>query len=304
MPQQDRDETILIQFEEALTQSALAASTIVNYLADLRAFIRWGKTESNKGFSLLRVTQEHIRLYRDYLVHRLGRAASTVNRRLMALRKFFAYAVELGLVLTDPTSGVALVQEDGQALSRPLTGDDVERLLAAAQVGSRAGLIRRDAAVLHLLIHTGLRVSEIVSLQKDDLIFDHPGVRVRVSGPQGSEARYLPISGAVCRALYDYLTVRPQTSLAPQLFLSQEGRAISNRTVQRIISDCAREAGLEGVSAQSLRRTYALRLFGETRDLELVSRRLGHQSITITEQYLAVHEHPLSSNGNNNRKGG
>jgi site-specific recombinase XerD len=60
--------------------------------------------------------------------------------------------------------------------------------------------------------------------------------------------------------------------------------------VQRIISDCAKTAGLEGVSAQSLRRTFAVQLWEKTKDLKLVSQRLGHQNCTITEQYLAVHD--------------
>ena len=291
MPQNYQDEVILAKFEQALVQSALASSTVVNYLADLRAFLRWGKSEASGNFSLLKVTQGHIRLYRDYLVRQLNRTASTVNRHLMALRKFFTFARETGIVLEDPTRGVALVQDDGQVNSRPLSAGEAEQLLTAAQNGSRAGLVRRDIAILELLLATGLRVGEIVELHKDDVIFDHPGVHLRVSqGQERGQWRQLPLPARVCKALQDYLQVRPQTSI-PFLFLSQEGRAISNRTVQRIIGDCARAAGLEGVSAQSLRRTFALHLFEQTRDLELVSRRLGHQSITITEQYLATHDY-------------
>lgn len=289
----DQDEIILERFEEALNQSGLASSTIVNYLADLRTFLRWGKGETGREFCLAEVTQEHIRLYRTYLAHKLSRASSTVNRHLMSLRKFFAFAQEIGVIDQDPTSGVAMVQDDGQALSRPLSAEEVDQLLAAAShIGSRAGLVRRDVAILQLLVDTGLRVSEVVNLKKEDLLFDNPGVRLKVdNGHAHACARHLPLSGRVCRALREYLLMRPKTSTSPHFFLSQEGRSISNRTVQRIISDCARSAGLEGVSAQSLRRTFALQLFLETHDLELVSRRLGHQSKTITEQYLSVHKH-------------
>ena len=291
MPQ-EQDEIILIRFEEALIQSALSPSTIVNYLADLRVFLRWGKNEVDDQFLLTSATQRHIRLYRDHLVQKLHRAASTVNRHLMALRKFFAFAQDIGVVSVDPTLGIALVQDDGQALSRPLQQDEQERLLAAAQQGSRAGLVLRDLAILQLLLQTGLRVSEIVDLQKDDLIFDHPGVHLKVCRGQPGEmkTRHLPLSNKVCKALYDYLLVRPQISTTNHFFLSQEGRPISSRTVQRIISDCAKTAGLAGVSAQSLRRTFALQLLAETQDLELVCERLGHQNKTITEQYLSLHE--------------
>jgi len=286
-----QDDEILRRFEESLSQGAFSSSTIVNYLADLRAFLRWGKWAIALEFSLTQVTTEHIRLYRDYLVRELNRATSTANRHLMALRKFFAYAKELGDISTNPTIGVTLVQDNGQAGSRPLTDEEIERLLEAAQQGSRAGLVRRDVAILQLLLYTGLRVSEIANLQKDDLIFDNPGMHLQVGNSYDEDKkRHLPLPEDVYKALLDYLKVRPQFSTVEHFFLSQEGRSISNRTVQRIISDCAKAAGLKGISAQSIRRTFALQLLSETQNLALVSERLGHQNCSITEQYLSVHQ--------------
>jgi site-specific recombinase XerD len=287
----DQDEVILIKFEEALTQAALSSSTIVNYLADLRAFLRWGKQKIAREFSLLQVSQKHIRLYRSHLDQELKRAASTINRHLMALRKFYTFAQEIGFLAIDPTSGVSLISDQGQSSARSLSKEEIEKLLIAAQNGSRAGLVRRDLAILHLLLYTGLRVSEIVDLKKEDIIFDDPGVILQV-GPNQHEtqARYLPLSSEVCKVLHHYLLVRPQTAATEHFFLSQEGRPLSKRTVQRIVSDCAKAAGLEGVSAQSMRRTFALQLFSNTDDLALVSKRLGHQTVSITEQYLSIHE--------------
>ena len=121
-----------------------------------------------------------------------------------------------------------------------------------------------------------------------DLIFDFPGIHLRVQPKSANEStRDLPMSGDLCRVLDDYLKVRPG-SRADNLFLSQEGRSLSPRTVQRIISDCSQLAGISGVSAQSIRRTFAVRLLQQTEDLALVSKRLGHQNIAITEQYLSV----------------
>ncbi|MEW5957998.1 MAG: tyrosine-type recombinase/integrase [Chloroflexota bacterium] len=288
MPQ-DQNEILLTRFEETLTLSALSSSTIVNYLADVRAFLRWGQTETGDQFSVSRVTQEHIRLYRYYLAQEMQRAASTVNRHLMALKKFFAFVLQRGDIPLDPTSGVSLVQDNGQAASRCLAAAEINLLLQAAQNGSRAGLIRRDLAILNLMLYSGLRVSEIVDLKKDDMVFDHPGVRLKVcSGPAEAAVRYLPLPAEVCKVLHDYLAVRPQRSNTDHFFLSQDGRSISGRTVQRIVSTCARVAGLEGVSAQSLRRTFAVQLFTETQDLDLVSERLGHQNKAITEQFLSI----------------
>ena len=292
---QQQDEAILTRFEESLNLSAMAPSTVVNYLADLRAFLRWGKTELGDNFSLLQLTQFHIRRYRNHLVEELERTASTVNRHLMALRKFCAFARQTGEMSFDPTEGVSLVQDDRQVPSRALTSHEIDRLIQAAQHGARASLVRRDLAILHLLLHTGIRIGELVDLQKDDVIFDHPGVRLRVCGlsqPE-TEARYLPLNNHVSKTLNEYLQVRPQLAASDHLFLGQDGRPISSRTVQRIVSSCARAAGLTGVSAQSLRRTFAVQLLAETDDLELVSARLGHQNRMITEQYLAVHQNSV-----------
>ncbi len=285
------DDIILTNFEESLTQAALSSSTIVNYLADLRTFLRWGQCEIDSDFTLLIVNQEHIRLYRHHLTGNLNRAASTVNRHLMALKKFFTFALRMGMISINPMTGVALVQDDDSAMLQPLAPADINRLLEAARNGPRAGLVRRDVAILELLVYAGLRVSEVTNLGKDDLIFDHPGVRLKVCYQQDdSKTRYLPLSTAICRTLTDYLAIRPQTDKTDCLFLSQRGQSISERTVQRIVRDCARAAGLEGVSAQTLRRTFALQLFRETNDLDLVSERLGHQSKAITAQYLLVNE--------------
>lgn len=281
-----QDDEILAKFEESLSQRALASSTIVNYLADLRAFRRWARQQVSPGFSLVNINQEHVRQYRTHLAKELERAPSTTNRHIMALRKFFMFATELNIVSADPTAGVALLAEAQQPAADVLAENDVEKLLLAAQNGSRAGLVRRDVAILQLLLRTGLRVSEVVELQKTDLVFDNPGVHLQVSSGQ-NHSRRLPVPGELCKVLVDYLNFRPQTS-SPHFFLNQDGGPISKRTVQRIVSDCAKTAGVDGVSPQMLRRTFARQLYEKTQDLALVSKRLGHQNTAITEQYLSL----------------
>lgn len=288
------DDDILVKFEEHLSRRALSSSTIVNYLADLRTFRRWAQQEISSEFSLLQVNQEHIRRYRHHLAHTLKRAASTTNRHLMSLRKFFTFATGLGIIAADPTAGVALVQDNELPASKTLTRAETEKLLQTAANGTRAGLVRRDLAILQLLLQTGLRISEIVDLQKDDLVFDNPGVCLQVA-PGTAQFRKIPISRELRKVLSDYLQVRPQSGTS-NLFLSQDGRAISKRTVQRIISHCAKSAALHGVSAQSIRRTFAVNLYTESQDMALVSRRLGHQNTSITEQYLAPHTIPAAKN--------
>ena len=197
--------------------------------------------------------------------------------------------MEFGEVTVDPTAGIALVRTNGRTGSRTLSGDEIDQLLTAATTGSRAGLVRRDQAILQLLLFAGLRVSEVVNLSKDDLAFDYPGIHLRVCGPtRKSKARRIPLPDTVCRVLNSYLQIRPTAANTDFFFLNQEGQPISKRTVQRVIADCAKTAGLSGISAQSIRRTFAKQLLDDTQNLTLVSERLGHQNRNITEQYLSV----------------
>ena len=137
----------------------------------------------------------------------------------------------------------------------------------------------------------GQSPGRFVKLTMDDLTCDYAGVYLEVSRNHNRDnRRRVPLQDKVCRALNNYLQVRPQTPNTNCFFLNQEGQPISKRTVQRIIADCAKAAGLVGVSAQSMRRTFARQLLLETQNLSLVSEQLGHQNRNITEHYLANHK--------------
>jgi site-specific recombinase XerC len=181
---------------------------------------------------------------------------------------------------------VRLVQSEGSIPAAPLTHSEIEALLKVSG-SEQPSLARRDQAVLMLLLRAGLRVHELVALQLDDVEFDHPGTHLLVRSGRGGEPRRIPLDGEERHALYEYLSVRPGVEGETHLFLSREGRPLSARSVQRIVSSRARAAGLGSVSPQVLRRTYASHLLDRTGDLALVSERLGHQSLTTTTRYMA-----------------
>jgi integrase len=137
-----------------------------------------------------------------------------------------------------------------------------------------------------LFLYAGLRVNELVGLCLDDVQFDHPGTRLKIKDGRNGEARKIPLEGEVKHVLHEYLSVRPKVEGESHLFLTREGRPLSPRSVQRIVSARARAAGLKGVSAQALRRTFASRLLATTGDLSLVSRWLGHRNVTTTTRYI------------------
>ena len=287
------NEELLVRFEEHLVLTQLSPVTVVNYLADLRALLRWGEEHVGPEFSLVALTPEDIRAYRAYVFEEKGCAAATVNRQLQTLRKFCAFTTRVGLTVANPAEGIALVQDgESEATPTPLTEEQVTALIKAS-AGGQPSLARRDTVILMLLLHAGLRVNELVELRLDDVQFDYPGVHLVVGLPsrrgkdgRPGETRNVPLEGEARQALYDYLSVRPQIEDEEHLFLSREGRPLSARSVQRIVSVLGRSAGLEGVSPQALRRTYANHLLATTGDLALVAERLGQQDLAAAAQYV------------------
>ncbi len=282
----ERNDIILNQFEEYLTQIALSPVTITNYLADLRNFIRWGKRIYGDGFLLTDVVPEQIRAYRSYLLEEKKRAASTVNRHLQALRKCCAYLVQTNLSSANAAEEISLVSGDKKISPSALSAKEGEAFLEAAHQ-TLSSIAKRDAAIVNLLLGAGLRLAEVSGLQLDDIIFDYPGVHLAVRDSRGQGTRNVPLSQEIYRLLKEWLLIRPKTS-SPYVFLSREANPVSSRTVQHIVSRCAKAAGLNGVTAQLLRRTYALRLLDETGDLDLVQQRLGHRDSGVTARYLNI----------------
>ena len=289
----DENEALLARFEEHLVLTHLSPATVVNYLADLRALLRWGEEQAGSDFSLVALTADDIRAYRAYVFEEKGCAAATVNRQLQTLRKFCAFTMRVGLRAANPAEGIALVQDgDSEATPTPLTEEQVAALVKASASG-QPSLARRDTVILMLLLHTGLRVNELVELRLDDVQFDYPGIHLVVGLPsrrgkdsRPGETRSVPLEGEARQALYDYLSVRPQIEDEDHLFLSREGRPLSVRSVQRIVSILGRSAGLEGVSPQALRRTFANHLLAATGNLALVAERLGQQDLAAAAQYV------------------
>jgi len=282
----ERNEAILNQFGQYLTHIALSPKTVTNYLADLRAFVRWVEHRQPQGFLLPAVTPDQIRAYRSHLLDE-HRAPSTINRHLQAIRKCCAYISQANLASRNAAEEISLVKTPRRMDTSHLTRIDLAALLAAANNG-RVSITARDRAILHLLMHAGLRVTEVLELRTDDIVFDYPGIHLTIQDSRGGAPRNIPLPDAVCTALNGWMVIRPSQGKYQQVFLSQEGKPISARTVQRIVSRCAKSSGQSGVTAQVLRRVYALRLLNESSDLALVSRRLGHKSQKITSTYLGL----------------
>jgi len=289
-------EELLSRFEEHLARLALASTTIVNYLADLKTFARWHADAKGAAYSLLELTPDDIREYRCHMQTNEEWAPATINRRLQAVRKFYGFAMETGLTESNPASEVQLIPRPGPNLPRALTPEEVTSLLQAVQ-GGRPSLVKRDYAIIQLLLQTGIKLGELTRLRLSDVQLQGDGEGSLLVGEgDGNKGRQVPLNSLACAALRDYLRVRPPSASTENLFLSQEGSCISKRTVQRLIRVYTKAAGLEDVSARVLRHTFAVSTLEDTEDLSLVARLLGHRCLETTAKYLAARDQWLISN--------
>jgi integrase/recombinase XerC len=216
-------------------------------------------------------------------LHVSGHAASSAARALAAWRGFSRYAVRRGLIPRDPARALATPRL-GRRLPRTLPAKDLGRALDRIDGANDAG--RRDRALLELAYSAGLRLSELVGLDRGDV--DHKGGLLRVRG-KGRRERIVPVGAAALAALDRYLVARPEGRGDEPVFLNPQGRRLSGRTVQRVVrrrlGDMA--SGL-GVSPHALRHSFASHLLDRGADLRAIQELLGHRSLTSTQIYTHV----------------
>jgi site-specific recombinase XerD len=276
---------LLHKFEALLSSSALAPATVANYLADLRAFLRWSEEARGATCSPLSLETEDIEEFCAYLENAQGQAASTVNRRIQALRKFYGLAVAEGWTDDNPAESVSLLRESASERSRSLTPEDIARLLAAVR-NSPSRRAARDWAVIQLLLRAGLKLGELTALRLSDVDLDANQPYLNIRDKDGSPGRQVPLDAEVRQALSDYLDRRRAVVGVEHVCVNRDGKPLSTRSIQRLLRRYGRAAGLEGLTTQALRYVYASRVYSRSGDLKTVARRLGHRHLATTIRYL------------------
>ncbi len=274
---------IFARFENYLDQHALSPATIRNYLADLRAFARWHAARRTHPHTF---TSADFRAYREHLCNETAHSPATVNRRLQSLRLFGRFLHEMGHTEENPTRELKLVRNGNgdHPAPRTLSRVEITRLTEATRAG-RPSLTERDHAIMELMLQAGLRVAEVAELCLSDIVASSRGTRIHVRGNARRGERIVPLNREAARAVRHYLPTRPAIPRIDHLFLSQRGQPLSMRSIQRLIDQHARAAGLQGVCAQSLRNTCTKNMLAQTRDAAQVARWLGQRNIQGLERY-------------------
>ena len=213
--------------------------------------------------------------------------ASSVVRALSAVRAFHRWLLAEGAARRDPTAAVVRPKLP-RALPKPLTAEQTAALLEAPDPAEPAGL--RDRAILEMLYGAGLRVSELVALDVDDVDLDDDGVRVF---GKGSKERDLPLGAFAVDTVRAYLTrSRPALATARSrsaLFLNLRGGRLTRQGVTDAVHKAARRAGIRRrISPHVLRHSFATHLLEGGADVRVVQELLGHASVATTQVYTLV----------------
>lgn len=276
---------------KATLGSITAASTRV-YERDVVAFITWCE-----GVNVLGPDQVTRLVIRKYLADLFARdyAKRTVNRKLSALRRYFRWAERTRRCEVDPTIGTHGPKSEGR-LPRVLPASELEPLLSGTRPGLEdddAERLCRDTAIVELLYGSGLRVSELCALDRENLQLDR--ARLTVWG-KGSKQRLVPLTAPTVEAIRLWLTTGRNAFATPEspaeaVFLNLRGRRIGPRDVHRILDRRA----VSPTHPHALRHTFATHLLDGGADLRSVQELLGHAGLATTQIYTHVSKERLRS---------
>ena len=250
--------------------------TLRSYRTDLDQF----RVFIGSGTPLTQVDGRTVRAYLAHL-HSRGLDASSVARKLAALRSWFRFLVRRGMLTRNVAREIR-----GPRLGRKLVGflpiDEALMLVDGKAVGGAAR--ERDVAILELLYATGLRVSELAGLDVDDV--DRAGLTVRVLG-KGRKERIVPFGGRAAQALDAYLG--GSATRRGALFTNRRGGRLSARAIHTIVRRSAAASGIaRRVSPHTLRHTFATHLLDAGADLRVIQELLGHSRLSTTQRYTHV----------------
>ncbi len=270
-----------------------ARNTIEAYRNDLTQFLNFALNERPNLSNWGRVDKPLLLVFVQSLKER-AYTPSSVSRKIAVLKSFYHFLVARKLVDVDPTATLGSPKVE-KRLPQVLPADEIERLLAApTKFSTPKGF--RDRAMLALLSASGMRVSELTSLDVDDVNLE--GKTIHCAG-RGAKRRVIPIQGSAVDALAHYLQ-RGRPALVHDderaLFVNPHGERLTRQGLWLIIKEYVKEAGITTpVTPHTLRHSFAVHSLNQGADLASVQRLLGHANIATTQQMYLRLAHAASA---------
>ena len=256
------------------------ANTVNSYVRDLNQFRTW--LMSTGTTDLRRVRKENVDAYMQYMSSK-GKSPATITRSAASIRSFYQYMLQRGAVRQNPAKAVAAVKVE-RKYPEILTGREVELFLEQPKCVDDKGF--RDHAMLEMLYATGIRVSELISLNVEDVNLAAGFIRCVGRGKE----RIIPMYAAAVKALRDYLEfIRPRIIADKEehaLFVNMNGERMSRQGFWKIIKYYQEKAHIDkDITPHTLRHSFAAHLLENGADLRSIQQMLGHSDISSTQVY-------------------
>lgn len=290
-------EVNLNDFENYLNARDRSPRTTQGYMRDLRLFSVWFEQTNGEPLTPQALTRIDAREYRQHLSMVVGAKPATINRRLAALRAYSEWAKAGHLVDYSLVNGVKNVEEQKHAPKWLDKKDqdqllrEVDKNLNAAKTGPAQRQAVRDKAIVLLLIHSGLRVSELVGLDNSDVVITDRKGSVWVRKGKGSKQRSVPLNKPTRESLEAWDAQRPSTDERAYV-VNKNGGRLTARSVQEMLSELGRRAKVD-VTPHVLRHTFAKNLINAGVSLEKVATLMGHSKLETTTIYTTPSQNDL-----------
>ena len=264
-------------YENYLTKVKQASTnTISSYMRDIRQFADWIGTEVSDA------TQQNISAYLQYL-EQDGRSAATISRTLASLKNFYAYLVSSGFCEKTPVIDIHIDRGE-KKLPQILTGREIELLLSQPICVDAKGF--RDKAMLEVMYATGIRVTELIDLDLDDVNLEMGVIKCTAS----KKTRMIPLYPAALRALTIYIRDIRESMLAAAnetaLFVNVNGSRMIRQGFWKILKHYQAAAHIEKeITPHTLRHSFAVHLLENGADLNSLQELMGHCDISSTQMY-------------------
>jgi len=263
-----------------------SANTIGSYMRDIRQFAQWLDGD------ILDATQLNIRQYLQY-IERDGRSAATVSRALASLKNFYAYLVSSGFCEKTPVTNIHIKRGE-KKLPQILTGREIDLLLAQPVCVDAKGY--RDKAMLEVMYATGIRVSELIELNLEDVNLEQGVIKCTAS----KKVRVIPLYPAALRALTIYIRDIRESMLASAdetaLFVNVNGSRMSRQGFWKILKHYQETAHIEKeITPHTLRHSFAVHLLENGADIGSLQELMGHCDISSTQMYTQMINQKLKS---------
>lgn len=262
----------MLRFERLYSANTLAA-----YQRDLQRFFEF--LDQQKIQRLAEVEPHHCMTY-SAKRFRKGIKSNSIQRELSAIRSLYHFLVKQGLQKNNPAAAVKSPKVQ-KKLPSTLDVDNLNQLLSNDS-SSESVIDLRDHAIFELIYSSGLRLTELVNCDIEHI--DWSNRVIKVTG-KGNKTRLLPIGGKAYQALQTWLEKRPKNYDTDALFVSQQGRRISARNVQKRLEKLASKRLGRRVHPHMLRHSFATHLLESSADLRAVQELLGHADISTTQIY-------------------